>query len=428
MELRIPGSAIGAAEAFGPFRTYLLTRGLVVSFDSAETVVADGAGSSISFPISSEPNEEGLFSNEVYVRHLDEVQNRLGVRFVGFQGAPDDGAFRIDDYILSAGGLGETLLGRLLELETLIRNRVIRESGIAEGEIKVAEAICANIEEGISYGRIGIADMERLIDAAKKTPTPITEAYFIYNATSIAEDLRHVLQAACHHFRNLNLGIRRLNEMSASTPATTELVGESWERRTYSAEVDELSHAYASSVVSCYTALDLLYLYFIYLTREPFLNPAFPSKLHFPDAPGMGRRIFRKGGGPLPNDPPAKDLPYAIANLKAGQFASLRHVRNSLVHNMATDSLRPRVCVGRKLPPVNNEPLQYVQYLARDVDSQGKPVAHSWVRRFYRNQSDAQDSLLDWLELTWQCSFDTIEWLIRRWSNYFPDTDTATAV
>ena len=95
------------------------------------------------------------------------------------------------------------------------------------------------------------------------------------------------------------------------------------------------------------------------------------------------------------------------------------------MHNMATDSLRPRVYLGRKLPPVNNEPLQYVQYMARDIDSKGEPVAHPWVRRFYKNQSDAQNSLLDWLELTWQCSFDTIEWLIERWSNHLPDTDTA---
>ena len=426
MELRIPELATGAAEAFGPFRTYLLTRGLVVSFDGVEAVVADGVGSSISFPISSEPDEGGLFPNEVYVRHLDEVQNRIGVKFVGFQGASDDGAFRIGDYAFSARRLGETLLERLSKLETLIRNRVLKKGGIAEVEIMAGMAICANIEEDVSHGRVGIAGVELLIDALKKTPAPITEAYFIFNATSIAEDLRYALQAACHHFRNLNLGIRKLNETPASALATTELVDESWERRIYSTEVDELSYAYTSSVVSCYTALDLLYLYFIYLTREPFLDPAFPSKLHFPDASRRrGREIFQEGGGPLPNDPPVKDLPYAIANLKAGQFASLRHVRNSLVHNMATDSLRPRVYLGRKLPPVNNEPLQYVQYLARDIDSRGKPVAHSWVRRFYENQSDAQNSLLDWLELTWQCSFDTIEWLIKRWSNHLPDTDTA---
>ena len=86
MELRIPELATSAAEAFGPFRAYLLTRGLVVSFDGVEAVVADGVGSSISFPISSEPDEWGLFPNEVYVQHLDEVQNRLGVKFCWLSG------------------------------------------------------------------------------------------------------------------------------------------------------------------------------------------------------------------------------------------------------------------------------------------------------------------------------------------------------
>ena len=425
MELRIPELATGTAEAFGPFRTYLLTRGLVVSFDGVEAVVADGVGSSVSFPIRSEPDEEGFFPNEVYVRHLDEVQNRIGVKFVGFQGAPNDCAFRISDYVFSAGQLGETLLERLSKLDTLIRNRVSRKNKITEVEMMTAMATCANIEDNVSHGKAGVAGVKLLIDALKETTTPVTEAYFIFNATSIAEDLQYALQAACHHFRNLNLGIRQLNEPSTSALATTELVDESCERRIYSTEVDELSYAYTSSVVSCYTALDLLYQYFIYLTREPFLNPTFPSKLHFPDAPRRkGKEIFQEGGGPLPNDPPAKDFPYAIANLEAGQFASLRHVRNSLVHNMAPDSFRPRVYLGRKLPPVNNEPLQYVQYLARDIDSRGKPVAHPWVRRFYENQSDAQHSLLDWLELTWQCSFDTIEWLIKRWSNHLR-ADTA---
>ena len=258
----------------------------------------------------------------------------------------------IGDYALSARWLGETLLERLSKLETLIRSRVLKKGGIAESEIMAGMAMCADIEENVSHGRVGIAGVELLIDALRKAPTPITEAYFIFNATSIAEDLRYALQAACHHFRNLSLGIRKLNEVPASTLTTTELVDESWERRIYSTEVDELSYAYTSSVVSCYTALDLLYLYFIYLTREPFLNPGFPSNLHFPDGfRRRGREIFQEGGGPLPNDPPVKDLPYAIANLKAGQFASLRHTRNSLVHNMATDSPSPASVLRKEAAP-----------------------------------------------------------------------------
>ena len=267
MELRIPELATGAAEAFGPFRTYLLTRGLVVSFHGVEAVVADGVGSSISFPISSEPDEEGLFLNEVYVRHLDEVQNRIGVKFVGFQGASDDGAFRIGDYAFSAGQLGETLLGRLSKLETLIRNRVLKKCGITEIEIMTGMAICANIEENVSHGKVGVAGVELLIDALRKASTPITEAYFIFNATSIAEDLRYALQAACRHFRNLNLGIRKLNRAPASALATTELSA----GMSLTTEVDELSYAYTSSGMS-YTALDHCRCFHI-PNGEPFRNP-----------------------------------------------------------------------------------------------------------------------------------------------------------
>ena len=160
---------------------------------------------------------------------------------------------------------------------------------------------------------------------------------------------------------------------------------EPWETRLSSGNVDELSYCFTSSVVACYTALDLLYIFFVYLTREPFLNPEFPSNLNFPDAPGS--RIFQSGGSALSSDPPPKELPYAIANLTSGQFGSLRNARNALVHNMSPDSIRPRFYKGWKHPPVNNQPLQYVQYLSRDVDAQGQPVTHPWVRRFYESHS-----------------------------------------
>ena len=124
----------------------------------------------------------------------------------------------------------------------------------------------------------------------------------------------------------------------------------------------------------------------------------------------------------MPNDAPAKDLPYAIANLVPAHFRAFRSIRNALEHNMAHDELFPRVYQGWKQLPVNNQPLHYAQYLTIDIDAQGGLVTHPWVRRFYETQTDAQDSLLGWLELTWQCVFDTTEWLIKRWSNHVPNT------
>ncbi len=417
MELRIAELGTSTAEAFGPFRTYLLSRGLLMNFRGTEVVATDGVGSSTSIPIASEPNEWDLFPNDLYLRYFVEVLNKLGVKLVGFHDdLSGESAFRVGEGAISAGFLSETLLRRLLRLETLIGMRALQQSGIADFEMRAGREICANIEENISYGKAGLADVELLIDKLKQTSIPITEAYFLHNANSIAEDLRHALLAACHHFQDMNRTIRELNETSTSYLGSGESAGEIWESRLYSPIVDAVSYAYTSSVISCYTALDLLYEYFVYLTREPFLNPEFPANLHFPDAPG--RTAFQAGGQALPSDPSNSVLPYAIANLEVGQFTALRKVRNLLVHNMAADSLRPRVHIGRKLPPVNHEPLQYVQYLSFDIDSDGIPIAHPWIRRFYQGQTDAQHNMLDWLELTWQCALDTIEWLIVRWANH----------
>ena len=421
MNLRIPESATVGKEAFGPFRTYLLTRGLVLAFNSEGAVVSDGVGSSVSFPVDSDPDQWGLFTPQTYAGSFDKVQHELNVRLVGFHGGSfEDVAFRVDEYLLSGGSLAEGLLSTLLALEDLVSRRAISATGITEEELMYGLNIAAALEDDISYGKVDPVRLEQAIDSYKQIGIPMDQAFFAFNATSIAEHLRHALMAAGFHFRSLNSGIQKINQTGPSSAFVAEPTNEPWELRLSSEEVQELSYVFTSSVVACCTALDLLYILFVYLTREPFLNPAFPSNLHFPDS--SGRVIFRGGGSALPSDPPVKDLPYAIANLAPGQFTSLRKTRNALVHNMATDSPIPRVYKGRQQPLINHHPMQYVQYLSRDVDAVGEPVIHPWVRRFYENQSDAQDSLLEWLELTWQCAFDTTEWLVKRWSNYVPKT------
>ena len=415
MNLQIEELPNGLKESFGPCRRYLLTRGMVLVFDREGAVVSDGVGSSASFPAGCDPNEYGLFTPKTYARLVDEVQLEIGVRFVGFQGDSfAEAAFKFDEHAISGGGLAEGLLSRLLALERLVQSRVLGVSGITQDELTVSLNLVAALDDNISYGRFDPDMLEKAIDSLKNLGNPVEQAFFAFNATSIAEDMRQVFMAACHHFSSLNSGIHAINQQGPIRALVEEPTDEPWEIRQSSGPVDELSYAYTSSVVASYTVLDLLYILFIYLTREPFLNPEFPSNLHFPDSAGRG--IFRYGGAALPSDPLQTELPYAIANLSPGQFAALRKTRNALVHNMAADSFIPRVYKGWKRPPVNNYPLQYVQYMARDVDAQGDPVTHRWVRRFYENQSDAQESLLEWLELTFQCMFDTTEWLIKRWS------------
>lgn len=417
MNLRIHQSESAGRESFGPFRSYLLTRGLLLNFDQSGAVVNGGPRSSLSYPTNHELNEFGLYSPQVYADLLDEVQNAVGVSLAGFVGSQsEEVAFRTGEHTVSASMVGEALLSRLNGLESLIRRRVMNHTGVQEADLMVGSNVVATLEDAISYGKLGPPGLQRAIDGSKSAGSPITEAFFVNNAVSIAEDMRHAILAACHHFRHLNMGIQKINQTDPLLPSSIETNDVPWENRLISGEVDELSFAFTSSVVACYTALDLLYMYFVYLTRDPFLNPEFPPNLHFPD--DQNHPFFRAGFAALDGDSPATDLPYAIANLTAGQFGALRRSRNALVHNMAPDSLRPKVYKGWKQPPVNNQPLQYVQYLSRDIDANGTPVTHPWVRRFYENQADAQDSLLEWLELTWQCAFDTIEWLITRWSNH----------
>jgi len=388
---------------------------MVLAFDREGAVVSDGVGSSASFPAGCDPDEYGLLTPKTYARLVDEVQLEIGVRLVGFQGdSSAEAAFRIDEHAISGGGLAESLLNRLLALERLVQSRVLGVSGIAQDELTDSLNLVAALDENISYGFFGPDMLQKAIDSLKNLGNPVEEAFFAYNATSIAEDMRQAFMAACHHFSSLNSGIHALNQQRPIRALVEESTDEPWEIRQSSGQVEELSYAYTSSVVASYTALDLLYVLFIYLTREPFLNPEFPSSLHFPDSPGSV--VFRSGGAALPSDPSQTELPYAIANLSPGQFTALRKTRNALVHNMAADSFIPRVYKGWKRPPVNNYPLQYVQYTARDVDAQGDPVTHPWVRRFYENQSDAQENLLEWLELTFQCISDTTQWLIKRWS------------
>ena len=362
--------------------------------------MSGGTKHSLSFPTTRQADDLGLHPGWVYAELLDQVQSAVGVSLVGFVGSPsEEVAFRIGDHAVSASMVGEALLSRLNALESTIRARITNQSGIQEADLILGLNVSSALEDHVSYGKLGPGSLQNAIDGYMTAGIPMTEAFFVHNAIAIAEDIRHALLAACHHFRDLNMGIHKINRSAPLVPDLNEPDDKPWANRLISGEVDEISYAFTSSVVACYTALDLLYVYFDYLIRDPFLNPEFPSNLHFPDH--KDHRFFQTPFPVLPGDKPASDLPYAIANLTAGQFGALRLSRNALVHNMAPDALRPKAYKGWKQPPVNGQPLQYVQYLSRDIDPSGTPVTHSWVRRFYENQKDAQDSLMEWLELAW---------------------------
>lgn len=400
-------------EAIGPYLTYDLSRGMTLKFDDKCGIVRGGSGSELTLSLNVEPNEFGLFPSAVYAAVVDKIQEEVGIKLVSAaMGESRDAIFRMDDKLISGANLSESLLSTLLRLDALIWKWVLKSGDLDETHLKLARDGHANIADAISYGKIGPSTLDLVIKAYEESALPIKEAFFVANATGIADDMRQAMSAACHHFGTLAAMLSRINQRGRIAHPDPPPVGDPWEIRHYSQAVGEASYAYTSSIVSCYTALDLLYELFVYLTRDPLLNPAFPKGLHFPDEHPGG--VFKYGGGLLPGDAPKADFPHAIPHLDRGHFVSLRKSRNDLVHNLTPDEIVPRVYVGWGLPPVNEKPLQYVQYLCRDLDHQGEPIVHPWHRRFYENQHDSQDLLHDWIRHTWQCIFDTIGWLVRR--------------
>lgn len=70
--------------------------------------------------------------------------------------------------------------------------------------------------------------------------------------------------------------------------------------------------------------------------------------------------------------------------------------------------------MGRGTTLVANIPIRYVQAVAPDVDSDGKPLKHAYVERFYQQQRDAAVQLYDLVEELALTADHTFQWLAHR--------------
>ena len=106
------------------------------------------------------------------------------------------------------------------------------------------------------------------------------------------------------------------------------------------------------------------------------------------------------------------DLPMALPLVDKEQFKPLYLLRNDLIHNQSADYLRPPIYVGIALEPVNGQPLQYVQYMSRDVTAEGAASSHKWLARFFSQKRDAEAFLCGELVRVLHCAIQTTEWLV----------------
>ncbi len=173
--------------------------------------------------------------------------------------------------------------------------------------------------------------------------------------------------------------------------------------------------AFADGVGAAATALDLLYRAFVYLVREPFGTADLPGKLYFPyNEAGKAYKPFPKGAAAAPTDLGGSDLPYAVPNIAPGSFFALRGMRNDLTHNMTSGHIQPSCFVGCGTALVANIPIRYVQAVAPDIESDGKPLKHVYVERFYQQQRDAAVLLHDLIEELALAVDHTFQWMAHR--------------
>ncbi len=271
MALRIHQTGWGSLESFGPFSTYMLSRGLVVRLNKDGAVVRGGSGSEITLTTDATPDEFDLLTPEVYAELVDRAQSQVGANLVGaaspdgippevygdlFDGLPpefvarlsDPNArppsevlFKVGDRAISAGWMGEELLGRFLVLENLVRATALKFAGISESAFRESQEIVAVLDDAILEGRIGPEMIDAIIESASGTPAAMTAAFFVSNSVSIADDVRLAVLAACHHLATLNSGILSINEKGPLRPPTPVSGNGGWEIRQISEEADRLS-------------------------------------------------------------------------------------------------------------------------------------------------------------------------------------------
>ncbi len=328
-----------------------------------------------------------------------------GMEFITFPGAGV--LFRTPKGYISEEALGEFLIERI-DFTRYLLKALMLGGGDRTIDKKAWDAE-AYLQDMIRAGKIGPAELENVLVDLRAKNIPIANASYISNVRNLGEEVRHALFRAGYH-QNLTTRLCEINRTeSARNYPGAPLTGPC-EMQAVGSQYDAVSYEFSETVMAAYSALDYLYRFFAFVIRRPIGDPKRPSSLHFPDAePAKAVKII---GGLHPSDLSATTAPFAIPNLTAKLFGSLRKSRNDIAHNFGTDDIRPIVYIGIQRPP--KEPLQYVQYTVRDIAPDGTPTSHPWCEQFYKHQRDAQDSAHEYLESCWSCVIDTFEWLIAR--------------
>jgi hypothetical protein len=343
---------------------------------------------------------------------LDWVEGHLSGRLHGKGGRLHFKVAEPAGYIISADCFVEALLGAANRIDDALRGLTKVVTGNAwthELEEELLEIIDAvrdgKVDAATFAARVAMPDF--------LLGTPGYHHLFARNAHILIEQTRTALLRAFDHADRMlaQAQILLANEGNRYYPPLAP--GEEIVNSSMAAE--RVHSAFADGVGAVATALDLLYRVFVYLVSEPFGIANLPGKLYFSyNELGKTYNPFPKGAASEPTDLGASDLPYAIPNVAPGNFFALRAMRNDLTHNMMSGHIQPSCFVGRGTTLVANIPIRYVQAIAPDIDSDGKPLKHAYVERFYQQQRDAAVQLHDLVEELALTADHTFQWLAHR--------------
>lgn len=355
---------------------------------------------------------------------LDWVEKHLNGRLHGKDGRLHFKVAEPAGHIISADYFVEALLGAANRIDNALRGLTKAVTGTA-WTLEMEEELLAIID-GVRDGKVDATAFAARV--AKPDFAIGTAGYhhlFARNAHILIEQTRTALLRAFDHADRMIAQIRILlaNEGSRYYPPLA--LGEEIVNSSMTAE--RVHGAFADGVGAVATALDLLYRVFVYLVSEPFGMADLPGKLYFPyHEAGKAYKPFPKGAAAEPTDIGAAYLPYALPNVESGNFFALRVMRNDLTHNMMSGHIQPSCFVGRGTALVANIPIRYVQAVAPDIDSDGKPLKHAYIERFYQQQRDAAVQLHDLIEELALTADHSFHWLAHRLEQRLARTTSGT--
>jgi hypothetical protein len=421
MLIRLESMSRVSAEAFGEFRRYHLLRGLSLEFNGVEGIVQGGPSLVEHYPVPAGPTEE-FRPGDAFAACVDKIESVLGTHVVAtaprFEAAKveeiraltarqrDSGdsietLFRTGSRCITASWLAEELLSCMNSLEFESQRKALPEGGADESFTE--RELCASLLDAVRAGQLAPEGLTESFSAARSEGLRIEQAFFLSTLVHLEESVRGSLLRASHHFSQMTRAIHAANQTCGADPMQ-KWTGGAADLRTETihrnAIADRVADEFASSVLAAYSALDILRKLFDYLTRAPFGQPQLPRQRHFSSS--LAARIQPKH---------QEQMPSALPNVSPRHFHALYSLRNDIIHNHAQDELRAALYVGMGLGPVVFHPLQYAQYLTRDVTAEGEGVLHPLCWSFYTQQRDAQAVLYAWLCEVWQTAFDTVRWL-----------------